>query len=141
MRPLAKGAAEGERLPRDGRSRRLWVAVFTCYLVVIATISASAYLRLIPGYIFTIPFYDTGMHFFLLGGASYLCHRALGGRRVAIASLLVPLGPLVVGAVSVTDECVQALVPWRSFSGLDMAANLAGVVLFGALAERAYRDG
>src|SRR5687768_285125 len=116
--PEAKGASEGQ--PRGRRERRFWVAVFACYLVVIVTISASAYLRLIPGYIFTIPFYDTGMHFFLLGGASYLCHRALGGRRVALAKRRVPLGPLVVGAVSVADECAQALVPWRSFSGLDM---------------------
>ena len=38
--PLAKGAAGRERQPREGRSRRFWVAVFACYLVVIFTIAS-----------------------------------------------------------------------------------------------------
>jgi VanZ family protein len=77
------------------------------------------------------------MHFFLLGAASYLSHRALGGR--ALAALPIPLGPLIVAAVAVADECTQALVPWRNFSALDMIANLAGVLLFGALADLSER--
>jgi polysaccharide biosynthesis protein VpsQ len=123
----------------DARARRRWRAAFAAYLVIIFGISASAYLRLIPPGIITLPYFDTGMHFFLLGAASYLSHRALGGRAIALGALHLPLGPLVVAAVAVTDECVQALVPWRNFSALDMIANLAGVLIFGALAELSER--
>jgi VanZ family protein len=125
-------AGTAATLPSDD-DRRFWKRAFGAYLVVIGAISGAAYLRILPRWIAVIPYFDAGAHFILLGLASYLSHRALGGRRIG----RLPLGPLVVGAVAVTDEIVQAFVPWRTFSALDMVGNLGGVVLFGALAVRA----
>lgn len=121
---------------RAARDKRFWQRALGAYLVVIAAISGSAYLRLLPGWIARIPHLDAAMHFLLLGLASYLAHRALGGRTIAVAGWNVPLGPLIVGVLAVTDEIIQAFVPWRTFSALDMAGNIAGVVVFGALAAR-----
>jgi hypothetical protein len=134
---MSEGAAGKAAEEAIEPERRFWRRAFGAYLVVIGAISTSAYLKIIPPWIAVIPYFDAAAHFILLGLASYLSHRALAGRRIALGSLRVPLGPLVVGSVAVVDECVQAFVPWRTFSALDMAGNLAGVVVFGALAVRA----
>lgn len=121
--------------------RRRWIAAFWGYIAVLATISLAAYLRLLPRETgpLSLPHVDTVLHFMFLGGASYLSHRALGGRRDQVGRFAVPIGPFIVALVSVADECFQAFVPVRTFSLLDMAANLSGVVTFGWLAERAIR--
>ena len=41
---------------------------------------------------------------------------------------------LIIAAASVLEELSQALVPARTFDFGDMAANLAGIALFGGLA-------
>lgn len=111
---------------------RFWKIAFACYLLMIGMISAGAYLRLLPPIIHVIPYFDKLAHFLLLGGASYLSHRALSGRRITRYTL--PLGPWAVGLVSVCDEFIQGLVPWREFSFLDMACNVLGVLVLGWLA-------
>jgi hypothetical protein len=136
MSERAAGRAPEEARPNDPE-RRFWSRAFWAYLIGIGAISGSAYLRILPRWLAVIPYFDAGAHFILLGLAAYLSHRALGGRRISLGRLRVPLGPLVVGTVAVTDEIIQAFVPWRTFSALDMAGNIAGVVLFGALAVRA----
>jgi hypothetical protein len=142
--PSARGALAASAPgpgPALAASRRRWVAAFWGYIAVLATISLAAYLRLLPRESgpLSLPHVDTVLHFVFLGGASYLSHRALGGRREQVGPLGVPLGPFIVALVSVFDECFQAFVPVRTFSLLDMAANLSGVVTFGWLAERAIR--
>jgi hypothetical protein len=118
------------------RNRR-WIAAFWGYITLLASISASAYLRLLPrsSGLLALPHADHVLHFLLLGGASFLSHRALGGRWILARCLRAPLGPLLIGAVSITDECLQAFSPARTFDLLDMASNVGGVLLFGAAAE------
>lgn len=116
------------------KSRGFWIAAFIAYLLFIGMVSAGAYLRILPNHINALPYFDKLAHFLLLGGASYLSHRALSGRCIARSKL--PLGPFIIGAISVIDECYQAFVPWRAFSLGDMACNLAGVVVFGWMASR-----
>ena len=120
-------------VPTPAQKRR-WIHIFWGYCCVLLAISLSAYMGWLRVDLLTIPHIDTAMHFFLLGGASYLSHRALGGRRVSLGRLGVPLGPLLVGAVATTDECLQRFASTRTFSLLDLSANLAGVVVFGWLA-------
>jgi len=118
---------------------RAWVVAFWGYIALLASISLSAYLRLLPRDtgLLSLPHVDHVLHFVLLGTASFLSHRALGGRRIRARSrcLRLPLGPSIVGAASIADECFQALVPSRTFDLLDMASNVSGVLLFGLLAE------
>jgi hypothetical protein len=115
-------------------SRRHWVLAFYGYLGILFAISLSAYMRWLQADALQIPYVDTAMHFFLLGIASYLSHRALGGRQMALGRLQIPLGPLVVGAFAATEECLQRFFPSRTFSLLDLSANLSGVIVFGWLA-------
>lgn len=127
----------------SGRSDRAWVAAFWGYIAALVAISAGAYFRLLPrdSGLLALPHADHVIHFILLGGASFLSHRALGGRwiRSRFDVARAPLGPLIVGVLAVTDECFQAFVPWRTFDMLDMASNVSGVLIFGALAEALVR--
>lgn len=122
-------------------TNRRWVITFWVYIAALASISLSAYLRLLPrdsGFL-SLPHVDHALHFLLLGGASFLSHRALGGRWVSARGVRAPMGPLIVGAISIVDECFQAFTPARTFDLLDMASNVSGVIAFGALAEALIR--
>jgi len=97
---------------------------------MLAVISGLAYAHGLSSVILALPYVDKVLHFVLLGGASFLARKATGDARVAG----VPGGPVAVGLMSVIDECAQAFFPTRTFSLADLAANIAGVVVFGWLA-------
>ncbi len=63
---------------------RIWVLGFSLYFIVLLTIIGLAYLGIVPVKVSVIPFYDTIGHFILLGSASYLGHKALGGQIVNV---------------------------------------------------------
>jgi VanZ family protein len=109
---------------------RAWRIALAGYVALLAVISGLAYMHGLPAVILYLPYADKVLHFVLLGGASFLARRATGDSRVAGA----PAGPMIVGLCSVIDECTQAFFPSRTFSLADMAANIAGVVVFGWLA-------
>jgi len=111
-------------------SLRAWRIALAGYVALLAVISGLAYQHGLPAVILDLPDADKVLHFLLLGGASFLARKATGDSRVA----RVPAGPAIVGLCSVIDECTQAWFPSRTFSLGDMAANLAGVVVFGWLA-------
>lgn len=125
----------------SGRRRNRWVVIFWVYIAILGSISLSAYLGLLPrnSGLLALPHADHVIHFLLLGGASFLSHRALGGRWLRFRRVGLPLGPLIVGLASITDECFQSLSPVRTFDLLDMASNVSGVIVFGALAEAMIR--
>jgi polysaccharide biosynthesis protein VpsQ len=52
----------------------------------------------------------------------------------------VPAGPVAVGLLATIEECAQAFFPTRTFSLGDLAANLAGVVVFGWLGGLGRRN-
>lgn len=117
------------------KSNRRWVFVFWGYFSLLITIIISAYLRIIPVKISTIPFYDTLGHFILLEIAAYLGHLALNKRRVNILNISLPLAPILVSIFTLIEEMLQTLSPYRTFSISDLTADLCGVVLFSWLAE------
>lgn len=118
------------------KSNRGWVFAFWGYFGMLITIIVSAYLRIIPVKISTIPFYDTLGHFILLGIAAYLSHLALNKRRVDIFNIFLPLAPILVSIFTLIEEILQTLSPYRTFSISDLTADLCGIVLFAWLAER-----
>jgi VanZ family protein len=109
---------------------RAWRIALAGYVALLAVISGLAYLHGLPQAVLALSYADKVLHFSLLGGASFLARKATGDSRVA----RVPAGPMIVGLCSVIDECTQAFFPSRTFSLGDMAANIAGVVVFGWLA-------
>ena len=115
---------------------RNWVIAFTIYFVVLLTIIGLAYRGILPVKLSAIPFYDTLGHFFLLGSASYLGHKALGGKMIKFwpFPFSVPLAPIAVTVFAVVDESLQGLSPLRTSSLSDMTANLLGIWVFYCLA-------
>ena len=111
-------------------SLRAWRIALAGYVAALAVISGLAYLHGLPAVVLTLPYTDKVLHFVLLGGAAFLARKATNDSRAAG----LPAGPAIVGLCSVIDECTQAFFPSRTFSLADMAANLAGVVVFGWLA-------
>ncbi|WP_311774896.1 VanZ family protein [Nostoc sp. 2RC] len=99
------------------------------------SISISAYLKIIPVELPQFPYFDTIMHFLLLGIAAYLGHLALNKRKIEIFKISLPLTPFIVIFFCIVDEIIQLLTPHRSFDLVDLAADFFGVVLFTFLAE------
>lgn len=116
-------------------SNRFWIFAFWFYLGILLSICISAYLKIIPNEIAKFSYYDTIMHFVLIGMAAYLGHLALEKRKVQILSFFVPMAPLLVSFFTVSEEFLQKLTPHRSFDLVDLAADFCGIVLFTWLAE------
>lgn len=110
---------------------RNWVIAFGIYFAILLTIIALAYRGIFPVKISWIPFYDTFGHFILLGSASYLGHKALGGQiiKILLCPVTIPLAPLFLSVFAAVDESLQALSPLRSSILSDMSDNLL-VILF-----------
>lgn len=118
------------------KSRRFWIIAFWFYLGILLTISMSAYLRVIPIEISQFPYYDTVLHFLLLGIAAYLSHLALNKRQIHFLNIPLPLAPLIVFLFCIIDEIIQKFVPYRSADWVDLAADLCGIVVFTFLAQK-----
>lgn len=99
-------------------------------------ISLSAYLKVIPSEIPKFPYYDTFMHFLLLGIAAYLSHLAFNKPKIQILNISVPLAPIIVFLFCILDEIIQMFVPNRTADLVDLAADLCGIILFTWLAEK-----
>jgi polysaccharide biosynthesis protein VpsQ len=117
-------------------SNKGWVFAFWFYFGILITISASAYLKILPVKSSVIPFYDTIGHFVLVGLAAFFGHLALNKRRINCLNFSLPLAPSLVVICSGIDELLQRLSPNRSFDLTDLAANLIGILFFYWLAER-----
>jgi polysaccharide biosynthesis protein VpsQ len=113
-----------------------WVFAFWVYFGILMSISISAYLKVIPTEIAQFPYYDTILHFLLLGIAAYLSHLALSKRKIQILNISLPLAPLIVIFFCIVDETIQLFTPHRSFDLVDLAADFCGIVLFTWLAQR-----
>lgn len=113
-----------------------WVFAFWVYLGILLSISLSAYLKIIPSEISQFPYYDTILHFLLLGIAAFLSHLAWNKRKIHVGNIALPLAPIIVVLFCVVDEVVQLFVPYRSFDVVDLIADLCGILLFTWLAER-----
>jgi hypothetical protein len=116
---------------------RNWVIAFGLYFLVLLTIIGLAYGGILPVKVSAIPFYDTIGHFILLGSASYLGHKALGGQMITIwlFPFALPVAPLIISVFAAADESLQALSPLRTSTLSDMTANLMGIWAFYVLAR------
>lgn len=117
-------------------SNKGWVFAFWFYFGILMTISASAYLRILPVKSSVIPFYDTIGHFVLIGLAAFFGHLALNKRRINCLNLSLPLAPSLAALCSIVDELLQRLSPYRTFDLTDLAADFVGILFFYWLAER-----
>lgn len=130
-------SARAARVPRNLRPWRIALLV---YGFALAAVILGAYLGGLPDVVKNVPYGDAFIHFFALGTLGYLTHRALGRRRFTFAGRDLPLGPVAIVLFATAEECLQGLSPRRTFSFLDLGANVSGVLflywLDGLLARR-----
>lgn len=115
-----------------------WTVAFIAYFLMLMTISLLAYLAVLPTKLAAIPYYDKVLHFILVGSSSYIGQKALEGWgwKIKILPFVIPLVPISITIFATVDESLQILSPIRSFSLLDMSANLVGIWFFYWLAVR-----
>ena len=106
---------------------RRWIVLTALFTLFLLWILVLAYTGRIPGAVVAIPFYDTLGHFFLIGGAAYLAHRATGRASVTLLGRSLPLGPLIVAILALGEEGLQIFSSQRTLSATDAAADLAGI--------------
>jgi VanZ family protein len=116
--------------------KNFWILAFWFYLGILLVIIISAYLKVIPVKLSTIPFYDTIGHFVLIGIAAFLSHLALKKRKVNVFNFTVPLAPILVCLFTMLEEFLQILSPNRTFDVVDLTADFIGIILFTWLAEK-----
>lgn len=103
-------------------TRHRWLLWPHLALIIAATI--AAYLRIIPGRFFELPYADKVGHFMLFGVLSFLLRGWIGVRNAIVL-------PLLAAGI---EEIAQKASPYRTCSIWDYAADVAGVLTFQALA-------
>jgi len=106
--------------------RPRWTWLFFVQLAIVAGAGVLASARRLPAALFSSGVDKLG-HFLGLGVLAFLAVSFFGRSRWRRTVV-------IVAAASVVEELSQRLLPARTFDLGDMAANLAGIGLFGALA-------
>jgi VanZ family protein len=114
----------------------IWKGLSLIYLAFFLTTLYLAYTKQLPVQFSHIPYYDKIGHVVLYFIPTYLGHRVLNYRRISMRGVRVPLFPLLFTIFTVTEECIQAFSPNRTFDLLDLFLSCCGIGLGYFLAER-----
>jgi len=116
--------------------RRALRRVTAAWLFAIVALSAVASVRpqLLLQWTPYIPGRDKTGHFLLMGGFAGVAVLAFAGRRFRDRRIPALLVLVAVTLIVVLEESVQRWLPMRTFSIVDLASSLAGVLCFGGLA-------
>lgn len=105
-------------------------------IVILADVKSTQYLLRFSG---GIPYFDKIAHFFLMGGFSFAVNLLLKAKDLALWKFRFLLGTLIVLLIVTVEEVSQIFVLGRSFDLGDLAADYAGILIFGELARFIYR--
>lgn len=119
--------------PSLGRFYRIGLV---CHTALIVAIAAGAYAGVLPTQIAFLPFYDTVMHFLLVGMFGFFLDGALSHRPIVGVPFFPRLGPGIALLLAAAEEYLQRLSPRRSSSWGDFAANATGILVCAWLAKR-----
>ena len=100
-------------------------------IIILADSRGTNYFALIG----LLPFGDKIGHFCLMGMFSLLINLALNARTVRVWKLNYLFGSLIVLAIVAAEEFSQIYVGGRSFDWSDLAADAAGIFIFGEIAR------
>lgn len=131
----AGAAAHGLVLERGpARARWRWLVWLQAALIVV--VSQVAYMGRLPLAVLTLPYTDKVLHFVMFGSVAFWLSLWLGPRRLAgvPAAIALPFG------LAALEEGAQALSSVRSAGLDDLAADLAGMVVFWWMGEKAPTD-
>lgn len=103
---------------------------------LIGLISAGAYAGVLPTQIKALPYYDTVLHFLLVGMFGFFLDAALSHRALVRVPFVPRVGPAIALLLAATEELLQRLSPRRSSSWGDFAANTIGILVCAWLAKQ-----
>lgn len=86
-----------------------------------------------------LPYGDKIGHFLLMGMFSLVVNLILKARSVRVWKLSYLFGSLIVLAIVTIEEFSQIFIRGRSFDVADLAADWAGIIIFGEMARLACR--
>lgn len=104
--------------------------------VLIFSISLGAYAGVLPTQIKALPYYDTIMHFLLVGMFGFFLDGALAHRALVRVAFVPRLGPALALGLAGSEEYLQRLSRNRSSSWSDFAANATGILVCSFIAKR-----
>jgi hypothetical protein len=110
------------------KTRPRWAWLLWVQLAVVLLTILGAYLGLLNLAVLGLPGIDKLLHFVLVGALAFFCVGWWADRSPWLV-----LGILSTGAIA--EEASQLLSAARSFSLVDLAANLLGIVVFGVAAR------
>jgi len=100
------------------------------FFIFLLSVSALAYLSLIPKGIKNIPYYDKISFFLLFGILGFSVHLAFNRKTIKIFNLSLPVGILLVSVYAITDETLQLFSKVRTFDLFDLGFGLLGIFTF-----------
>lgn len=109
-------------------------AAFAGFIVLVIVVADVGLGRTLFTFLEHVPGGDKTGHFVLMGVLSLLVNLSLGAARVTLGPVSALKGSLIVAALVTLEELSQVFLAYRGFSLLDLAADFAGIVLFGRLA-------
>lgn len=104
-------------------------------IIILADLNGTNYFAFIR----RVPYGDKIGHFFLMGMLSFVVNLALRARRLKTWKLNFLLGSLIVGIAVAVEEFSQMFVSGRTFDWSDLAADFAGILIFGEIARFTLR--
>ncbi len=110
------------------RLKRLTLAYASALVLLIVAADRGV---LAVSWLAGLPYSDKVGHFLLIGFLSYLANVALGGRRLRWRRLSVLKGSVLVAALVAGEEISQLWISNWAFEFADLAADLAGIWVFG----------
>jgi VanZ family protein len=128
-------------LPTTIRARwPMWIALaYAAGIAAIVILADTDRLTPLLGFVHGVPLGDKLGHFVLIGALAFVVDLALGARTMRLAGVRLRIGSAAVLAVVVAEEISQRWVPTRSFDFGDLAADVLGIAVGGALAAIAVR--
>ena len=118
-------AAFGLALQRGDTLQRV-ASLLWLQLALVAVMSQMAYLRLIPSYLVAWPHADRVLHFVAFGAITYLGNLWCRDRRIGPG---LPLAIVIPFGMAAAEEAAQALSSARTADVMDLACDLAGMVV------------
>lgn len=114
---------------------KILTSVYVLVLAVLIFLADKRTTQFLFKPIRNLPYGDKIGHFFLMGFFSFLVNLALSARSVKVWKFNYLLGSLIVLTIVAIEEFSQIFVRGRTFDWGDLAADFAGIFIFGELAR------
>ncbi len=118
---------------RRETTARFAAILFALFVALVIFLANRGIAGKIFGWLYNYPNGDKVGHFFLMGLLAFLASLGFPTTRARLLRINLPKSSLIIAALVAIEEMTQLFSPGRTASFLDLAASLAGILLFGEL--------